>query len=73
MRPLSSIFLDVTFILHVCHDSLAGQAAWIISIAPDTIKSRIQTSLEPMGIVATARSIIKAHGVRGLFAGEWHV
>ena len=69
MSPLFAIILDVTFILHVYHDRLAGQAAWILSIAPDTVKSRIQTSLEPMGIVATARSIIKAHGVRGLFAG----
>lgn len=47
----------------------AGQVAWAVSIAPDTVKSRIQTSSAPQGIAATAREILKAQGVRGFFTG----
>jgi hypothetical protein len=48
---------------------LAGQAGWITSIAPDTIKSTIQTSEKPLGIIATTNQIIAARGVGGLFSG----
>lgn len=53
----------------VCVRSLAGQVAWAISIAPDTVKSTIQTSALPLSIRQTTRNIIKAQGVRGLFNG----
>ncbi len=43
--------------------------AWVASIAPDTVKSTIQTSHLPLSIRATARNIVRAHGLRGLFAG----
>lgn len=48
---------------------IAGQVGWIISIAPDTIKSRIQTSESPLNFMNTARQIIGESGIRGLFAG----
>lgn len=48
---------------------LAGQIGWIASIAPDTIKSRIQTSENPLSISQTTRQIIAERGVKGLFAG----
>jgi hypothetical protein len=48
---------------------LAGQIAWIASIAPDSIKSVIQTSTNPKTIRATAREIYKTKGMRGFFAG----
>ena len=49
--------------------SLAGQIGWIVSIAPDVVKSTIQTSDRPLGIIETTKQIIAARGVRGLFAG----
>lgn len=48
---------------------LAGQIGWLCSIAPDTIKSRIQTSERPLGIIQTTRAIVAARGLRGLFVG----
>jgi len=48
---------------------LAGQIAWVASIAADTIKSQIQTSLKPKGILETMQEITSTRGVRGLFAG----
>jgi hypothetical protein len=56
----------------ICYNILyrvAGQIAWLVSIAPDTIKSRIQTSQLPLSITQTTRYIIQDHGIRGLFAG----
>jgi len=49
--------------------SIAGQVGWVVSIAPDTIKSRIQTSSAPMPWMATMKSIVAEGGYRGLFAG----
>jgi len=49
--------------------SIAGQVGWVVSIAPDTIKSRIQTSAQPLSIAATFRSIVAQGGYGGLFAG----
>jgi hypothetical protein len=48
---------------------LAGQAGWAISIVPDTIKSRIQTSTLPLNITQTANQIFKEQGLRGFFNG----
>lgn len=48
---------------------IAGQVGWAISIAPDTIKSRIQVSDAPLSFMNTAKQIIAENGVRGLFAG----
>lgn len=47
----------------------AGQIAWLASIGPDTIKSRIQTSLEPLSIRETAKDILRTRGVKGVLAG----
>jgi Mitochondrial carrier protein len=49
--------------------SLAGQIGWIVSIAPDVVKSTIQTSEAPLGIIETTKQIVASRGVRGLFAG----
>ncbi len=40
-----------------------------MSIGPDTVKSRIQTSVAPLGIVETAREIYRNRGFSGFFAG----
>lgn len=48
---------------------LAGQIAWAASIAPDSIKTVIQTSEAPLSIRETARAIVRSKGIRGLFAG----
>lgn len=48
---------------------LAGQIAWIVSIAPDSIKSKIQTSVAPLSVHATAKQIMAERGIAGLFAG----
>ena len=48
----------------------AGQFGWIVSIAPDTVKSVIQTSEAPQSITQTATSIYKAKGVGGFFVGS---
>lgn len=48
---------------------LAGQIGWIVSIAPDVVKSTIQTSEAPMGILETTKQIVASRGIRGLFAG----
>ena len=48
---------------------LAGQIGWIVSIAPDVVKSTIQTSEVPQGIVETTKQIVSSRGLRGLFAG----
>lgn len=47
----------------------AGQLGWVMSIAQDTIKSRIQTSSSPINIRAAVRDILQTKGSRGLFAG----
>ena len=39
--------------MYVCR--LAGQVGWLASIAPDSIKSRIQASEQRVGIVETAQ------------------
>jgi hypothetical protein len=41
----------------------------VSSIAFDTIKSQIQTSTSPRGIMATAREIVHSRGIKGLFTG----
>lgn len=48
---------------------IAGQIAWITSIAPDSIKSVIQTSDKPLTIRETARTIYASRGIRGFFSG----
>lgn len=50
---------------------LAGQVAWILSIASDTIKSRIQASdnLIAPNIRNTFKDIISTQGYKGLFRG----
>lgn len=48
---------------------LAGQIAWTASIAPDSVKSVIQTSAAPKSIRETARDIYLTKGARGFFAG----
>lgn len=48
---------------------LSGQIGWVASIAPDTVKSRIQTADVPMSIAQTTREIVTSKGVRGLFVG----
>lgn len=49
---------------------LAGQIGWVASIAPDTVKSRIQTSDNPQPFMKTAKQImLEGGGIRGLFAG----
>jgi len=48
---------------------LAGQLAWMVSIAPDSIKSKIQTSVKPLSINATAKQIMAERGLMGFFAG----
>ena len=40
-----------------------------MSIAPDVVKSTIQTSEVPQGIVETTKQIVSSRGLRGLFAG----
>jgi hypothetical protein len=40
-----------------------------VSIAPDVVKSTIQTSEAPLGIIETTKQIVASRGVRGLFAG----
>eukprot|EP01036_Dinobryon_divergens_P034844 gene34844-45082_t len=45
------------------------QVGWLASIAPDSIKSRIQASEQRVGIVETAQSIYRARGLRGFFVG----
>jgi hypothetical protein len=47
----------------------AGQIGWIVSIAPDTIKSQIQTSAKPLGIIETGSIIMRERGLLGMFAG----
>eukprot|EP01038_Epipyxis_sp_PR26KG_P005247 gene5247-7292_t len=49
----------------------AGQIGWIISIAPDVVKSKIQSSsISPAeGIKQTMMSIYKIRGIKGFFAG----
>mmetsp|Transcript_14868 Transcript_14868/g.32524 ORF Transcript_14868/g.32524 Transcript_14868/m.32524 type:complete len:294 (-) Transcript_14868:2115-2996(-) len=48
---------------------LAGQVGWTVSIAPDSIKSQIQTSDVKIRILETAKHIYKMRGLRGFFAG----
>lgn len=48
---------------------LAGQIGWVVSIAPDVVKSTIQTSEAPLGMIETTKQIVASRGVRGLFAG----
>ena len=49
--------------------SLAGQIGWIVSISPDVVKSTIQTSEKPLGMIETTKQIVASRGIRGLFAG----
>ena len=48
---------------------LAGQVGWVVSIAPDTIKSTIQTSESKLNISYVYRSIYATRGLRGFFTG----
>ena len=41
---------------------IAGQIAWVMSIVPDTIKSRIQTSEEHLKINSTLMTIVRERG-----------
>ena len=66
---LSSYPILLHFQLHICIHRLAGQIGWIVSIAPDVVKSTIQTSEAPMGILETTKQIVASRGIRGLFAG----
>ena len=45
------------------------QVAWAVSIAPDTIKSTIQTAEQPLGLVQTTKQIVQARGISALFKG----
>ena len=54
---------------HISYPRLAGQIGWIVSIAPDVVKSTIQTSEAPQGIIETTKQIVASRGIRGLFAG----
>jgi Mitochondrial carrier protein len=65
---LLSDHLLTCLLLFTIH-SFAGQIAWAMSIAPDTIKSRIQTSTLPLSIISTAQEITRVQGLRGLFTG----
>lgn len=47
----------------------AGQAGWLASIVPDTVKSRIQTSANPLSFSLTAKEILSTRGWRGFFTG----
>jgi solute carrier family 25 ornithine transporter 2/15 len=47
----------------------AGQLGWVVSIGADTIKSRMQTSDNPQGIIATGREIYRLGGWKGFFSG----
>ncbi|XP_064633947.1 mitochondrial carnitine/acylcarnitine carrier protein-like isoform X2 [Lineus longissimus] len=51
---------------------LAGMANWVVAIAPDTLKSRLQTAPEgtyPNGIRDVFRHMMKTEGPAGLFKG----
>lgn len=48
---------------------MAGQIGWVVSIAPDSIKSRMQTAETPTTFMGTFRSIVRERGLRGLFLG----
>jgi len=48
---------------------LAGQVGWAVSIAPDSVKSKIQTHDHKLYILDTARSIYRTQGIRGFFVG----
>ena len=39
----------------MCTCRLAGQVGWLASIAPDSVKSRIQASEQRIGIAETAQ------------------
>lgn len=47
----------------------AGQIGWTCSIAPDTVKTRIQISEKKLTISDVCRSIYRAHGFKGFFFG----
>lgn len=48
---------------------LAGQIGWIASIAPDTVKSRIQTCHLVISGTTIAKDIYATRGLRGFFLG----
>lgn len=58
-------------VIYFLSGGFAGQVAWVLSIATDTIKSRIQTSNEsiPPTIRETSREIMATQGYRGFFRG----
>jgi len=69
---LSPLFLPIFFPLNLVSINwrrLAGQVGWTVSIAPDSIKSQIQTSDVKIRILETAKHIYKMRGLRGFFAG----
>ena len=47
------VYVCMYVCMYVCR--LAGQVGWLASIAPDSIKSRIQASEQRIGIVETAQ------------------
>jgi len=47
----------------------AGQIGWAVSIVPDVIKSRIQTSETPSTIRQTTVEIYRVNGLKGFFSG----
>jgi solute carrier family 25 (mitochondrial carnitine/acylcarnitine transporter), member 20/29 len=58
-------------IIYFTAGGFSGQIAWALSIASDTIKSRIQTSSQVIapGILEVAREIYRTQGYRGFFRG----
>lgn len=48
---------------------IAGQIGWIASIAPDTVKSKIQTSEKKLSFASVVKDIYSNRGLRGFFMG----
>ncbi|CAB3997539.1 mitochondrial carnitine acylcarnitine carrier -like, partial [Paramuricea clavata] len=50
----------------------AGMANWTVSIAPDTLKSRLQTAPDgtyPNGVRDVFKQLMREEGPKGLFKG----
>jgi hypothetical protein len=63
------VFVLLYSYLSLLSHRFAGQIGWVASIAPDVVKSRIQTADVPQSFAVTARSILKTQGWRGFFTG----
>jgi len=57
--------------VYIVSGGIAGQVGWVVSIVPDSIKSRIQTSTEVVtpSIRNTVQGILRDHGLKGFFRG----